>query len=336
MGLFGEERRTNQLFRNNGNGSYTEIAAAANLADPIQTWSGAWGDYDNDGDMDVFIGGYNGTSHKMMRNNGNSTFTDITGTTNLGFFTYTGIDNVPVDFNNDGFIDILSNGNILLNDGNASNMSFTAYTSGIPPQGAVGDLNNDGFMDVASGSKVYYNNGNSNNYFKIKLNGNGMNKAGIGARVEITSNSRTQIRDVRSGEGFRYMNSLTTHFGLGSDNNISSVKIFWPSGVIDIVNNPSVNQTITVAEGTTLGTESKTFAEDLTLFPNPAKSTLYVNTKYNLNDAIYTVFDISGKRVLNSKFGKYNTVNVASLSTGTYFLRVMHDGLSHTQKFIKE
>jgi len=64
----GTERKTNQLFRNNGNGSYTEVAAAANLADPIQTWSGAWGDYDNDGDMDVFIGGYNGTSHKMMLN----------------------------------------------------------------------------------------------------------------------------------------------------------------------------------------------------------------------------------------------------------------------------
>lgn len=332
----GEARRTNQLFRNNGNGSYTEVAGAANLADPIQTWSGAWGDYDNDGDMDVFIGGYNGTSHKMMRNDGDGTFTDITGTTNLGFFTYTGIDNVPADFNNDGFIDILSNGNILLNDGNPANMSFTAYTSSMPPQGAIGDLNNDGFLDVVSGSKIYYNNGSTNNYFKIKLNGNGLNKAGIGARIEITTSSGTQIRDVRSGEGFRYMNSLTTHFGLGVDTNITSVKVYWPSNTVDIINNVSVNQTITLAEGSTLSTQTEVFAEDLTLFPNPAKSTLYVNTKYSLNDAIYTVFDISGKRVLNSKFGKDNTVNVSSLSTGTYFLRVMQDGLSHTQKFIKE
>ncbi|WP_347923301.1 FG-GAP-like repeat-containing protein [Pontimicrobium sp. SW4] len=332
----GEERRKNQLFRNNGNGSYTEVAVAANLADPIQTWSGAWGDYDNDGDMDVFIGGYSGASHKMMRNNGDGTFTDVTATTNLGFFTYTGIDNAPVDFNNDGFIDILSNGNVLLNDGNSTNMSFTAYTSGMPPQGAIGDLNDDGFMDVTSGSKIYYNNGNLNNYFKIKLVGNGLNKAGIGARIEITTSSGTQIRDVRSGEGFRYMNSLTTHFGLGTDTNITSVKVYWPSNTVDIINNVSVNQSITLAEGSTLSTQTETFAEDLTLFPNPAKSTLYVRTKYNLSDAIYTVFDISGKRVLNSKFGKDNTVNVSSLSTGTYFLRVMQDGLSHTQKFIKE
>lgn len=332
----GEERRTNQLFRNNGNGSFTEVAATANLADPIQTWSGAWADYDNDGDMDVFIGGYNGTSHKMMRNNGDGTFTDITGTTNLGFFTYTGIDNFPVDFNNDGFVDIFSNGSILINDGDTTNMSFTAFTSGMPPHGAVGDLNNDGFMDVASGTNMYINNGNSNNYIKIDLNGSGLNKKGIGARIEITTDSGTQIRDVRSGEGFRYMNSLTAHFGIGSDTSISSVKIYWPSGVVDIVNNPDINKTIVVNKGSTLGTQTETFAEDLTLFPNPAKNTLYVSTKYNLNDAIYTVFDISGKRVLNSKFGKTNTVNVSSLSTGTYFLRVMHDGLSHTQKFIKE
>lgn len=332
----GEERRTNQLFRNNGNGSFTEVGAAANLADPIQTWSGAWGDYDNDGDMDVFVGGYNGTSHKMMRNNGDGTFTDITGTTNLGFFTYTGIDNVPVDFNNDGFVDIFSNGSVLINDGDTNNMSFTAFTTGMPPHGAIGDLNDDGFMDVASGTKMYINNGNLNNYFKIKLNGNGLNKQGIGARVEITTNSGTQIRDIRSGEGFRYMGSLTAHFGIGADTSISSVKIYWPSGTVDIINNPPINQLTTTSEGSTLSTQTETFAEDLTLFPNPAKSTLYVNTKYNLNDAIYTVFDISGKRVLNSKFGKNNTVNVSSLSTGTYFLRVMHDGLSHTQKFIKE
>lgn len=329
-------RRTNQLFRNNGNGSFTEVGAAAGLDDPIQTWSGAWGDYDNDGYMDVFVGGYNGTSHKMMKNDGDGTFTDITGTTNLAFFTYTGIDNYPVDFDNDGFVDIFSNGSVLINDGDTVNMSFTAYTSGMPPHGGVGDLNNDGFMDVVSGSKIYYNDGNGNNYFKINLTGNGNNKKGIGARIEITSSLGTQIRDVRSGEGFRYMSTLTTHFGLGTDTTITSLKIYWPSGTVDIFNNVNVNQTIEVTEGETLGNQTETFAEDLTLFPNPAKSTLYVNTKHPLSDVIYTIYDISGKRVLNSKFGKSNAIDVSSLSTGAYFIRIMEDGLSQTQKFIKE
>ena len=84
-----QQEETNQLFRNNGNGSFTEVAATTgdgtmgvlagepsgndpipwpiSLADAMPTWSSAWGDYDNDGDMDCFIGGYNGEPHRMMR-----------------------------------------------------------------------------------------------------------------------------------------------------------------------------------------------------------------------------------------------------------------------------
>lgn len=332
----GTERRTNQLFRNNGNGSFTEVAAAAGLADPIQTWSGAWGDFDNDGDMDVFVGGYNGASHKMMRNNGDGTFTDITSLTGLGLFTYTGIDNVTGDFNNDGFIDIFSNGNILLNDGDVVNMSFTAYTSGMPPHGGVGDLDNDGFLDIVTSGVIYYNDEDTGNYLKITLDGSGSNKNGIGARVEITSALGTQIRDVRSGEGFRFMSSLTTHFGLGGDTSVTSLKIYWPSGTVDVLNNISTNQEVAVTEGETLGTQSQDYVEDLVLYPNPAKKVLYLRTKYDLSDAIYTVFDVSGKRVLNSKVSFKKEIDVSSLSTGTYFLRIMNDNASRTQKFIKE
>ena len=330
----GTERRTNQLFRNNGNGSFTEVAASAGLADPIQTWSGAWGDYDNDGDMDVFIGGYNGASHKMMRNNGDGTFTDITSQTGLGLFTYTGIDNAPGDFNNDGFVDIFSNGNILLNNGDTTNMTFTAYTSGMPPHGGIGDLNNDGFLDIVASSVIYYNDDDTGNYLKINLTQNG--ERGIGARVEITTDSGTQIRDVRSGEGFRFMSSLTTHFGLGDDTNITSLKIYWPSKTVDVFNNISANQTINITEGESLGNQNQEFIDDLVLYPMPAKKELYIRTKYDLSDAIYTVFDISGKSVLNSKMPINKAINVSSLSTGTYFLRIMNDNASRVEKFIKE
>jgi hypothetical protein len=326
------ERRTNQLFRNNGNGSFTEVGEAAGLDDVIQTWSSAWGDYDNDGDMDCFIGGYNGTPHKMMRNNGNSTFTDITASTNIGDFAYSGIDNAPGDFNNDGLVDILSNGKILLNNGN---MNFTAITDDMPEHGGIGDLNNDGFLDVF-GSKIYYNNGTSgNNFIKIQTNGDTSNKGGIGARIEIVSPGiGKQIRDVRSGEGFRYMSTLTTHFGLGDDTTVSSITIYWPSGAVDVINNPSLNQSITVNEGAPLGLET-VIAEDLILHPNPTKKFLNINTKYNLENLVYSVFDLSGKRIMNSKFIS-STIDVSTLSTGTYFLRIMDNNLTQTQKFIKE
>ena len=326
------ERRTNQLFRNNGNGSFTEVGEAAGLDDVIQTWSSAWGDYDNDGDMDCFIGGYNGTPHKMMRNNGNGSFTDITASTSIADFTFSGIDNAPGDFNNDGFVDILSNGKVLLNNGN---MTFTALTADMPDHGGVGDLNNDGFLDVYS-SKIYYNNNTSgNNWIKIQTNGNSSNKGGIGARVEIVSPGiGKQIRDVRSGEGFRYMSSLTTHFGLGADTSVSSITIYWPSGAVDVINNPSLNQIITISEGAPLGLES-VIAEDLILHPNPAKKFLNINTKYNLENLVYSIFDLSGKRIMNSKFTS-KTIDVSTLSTGAYFLRIMDNNLTQTQKFIKE
>ena len=326
------ERRTNQLFRNNGNGSFTEVGGAAGLDDVIQTWSSAWGDYDNDGDMDCFIGGYNGTPHKMMRNNGDGSFTDITASTGIADFTFSGIDNAPGDFNNDGFVDILSNGKILLNNGN---MTFTAIIDDMPSHGGIGDLNNDGFLDVYS-SKIYYNNGSSgNNWIKIQTNGDNSNKGGIGARVEIVSPGiGKQIRDVRSGEGFRYMSTLTTHFGLGEDTSVSSITIYWPSGAVDVINNPSLNQNITIAEGAPLGLES-VIVEDLILHPNPTKKFLNINTKYNLENLVYSIFDLSGKRIMNSKFTS-KTIDVSTLSTGTYFLRILDNNLTQTQKFIKE
>ena len=77
-------RREDELHQNDGFGNFTEIAATAGLLDPMQTWSSAWADYDNDGDMDVFVG--NSTdpfAHKLMTNNGDGTFTDISATSGV-------------------------------------------------------------------------------------------------------------------------------------------------------------------------------------------------------------------------------------------------------------
>ncbi len=329
-----EARRTNQLYRNNGDGTYTEVGGAAGLADIIQTWSGAWGDYDNDGDMDVYVGSSTGNDHKLMRNNGDGTFTNVTATANIST-SKIGHENVPGDFNNDGFLDIYSNGSILFGNGD---LTFTVENSfTLPEIGAIGDLNNDGFLDFFYGS-IYTNSGNDNNWIKIATVGNTeagfSNKNGIGARVELTTDSGVQIRDVRSGEGFRFMHSLNTHFGIGANTSIISVKVTWPSGVVDNILNPNINELLIINEGTsTLSTED-TFVTDLILYPNPTKSVLNLNSKENLSDAIYTVFDMNGRRVLNSHLTS-RSIDVSTLSSGNYILRLMSGNSVRNQKFIK-
>jgi len=70
----------NQMHRNNGDGTYTEVGEEIGLADNIQTWSSAWADYDNDGDMDVVVGASSNSNgmHKVMLNDGTGMFTDVT------------------------------------------------------------------------------------------------------------------------------------------------------------------------------------------------------------------------------------------------------------------
>lgn len=329
-----ELRRTNQLYRNNGDGTYTEIGASSGLADIIQTWSAAWGDYDNDGDMDAYVGSSTGYDHKLMRNNGDNTFTDVTSTANVGNASI-GHENVPGDFNNDGYLDIYSNGSILFGNGD---LSFNVENNlTIPDVGAIGDINNDGFLDFFY-SSVFTNQGNNNNWIKIVTIGNTeggySNKNGIGARVEISTAMGTQIRDVRSGEGFRFMHSLNTHFGIGEETILDYVKVTWPSGIVDQILNPDINDTLIINEGSTLSLEG-TFVNDLILYPNPTKSVLNLNSLEDLSDSIFTVFDMNGRRVLNSKLNS-NTIDVSGLSSGNYILRLMSGNSIKSQKFIKQ
>jgi len=167
-----------------------------------------------------------------------------------------------------------------------------------PHEGAVGDLNNDGFLDIFN-SQVYYNDGNSNNWLKVCLTGTTSNINGIGARIEVSSPSfnsasskKAQIRDVRSAQGFAYMSTLNTHFGIDSDSSIDTVTIYWPSGTVDIFVNPSINTSLCVTEGETLSLES-TITNDLLLYPNPTNGLLNLNADYGFENAVYSVFDIN-------------------------------------------
>lgn len=338
----------NELWRNDGNGVFVNIADSSgwydtnypgighnnssNLGDVVQTWSSAWADFDNDGDMDVYVGAsslFSGDS-TLMRNNGDGTFTDVTAGSGV-LDAQLGIENAPADFDNDGFVDILSNGDILFNN---RDFTFSNFSNSMPPSGAIGDANNDGFLDVFNEGNIHLNNTSTNNWIKINTIGTDSNINGIGARVELMTPAGKQIRDVRSGEGFAYMSSLNTHFGIGTETSIDHITIYWPSGVIDFIPNPIINTTLRVEEGSALSVIDETLV-DVSIYPNPVEAVLTIETSADLTNKIATVFDMNGRKVLNQKLTT-NTLDVSTLGSGLYFLRLESNGKSIKRKFIKK
>jgi len=326
--------KINEMHRNNGDGTYTEVGEEIGLADPVQTWSSAWGDYDNDGDMDVFVGAssFADGSHKMMVNNGDGTFSDMTDGTGLEDFSGTSIEWVTHDFDNDGYLDIMGGGGRILK--NNGDMTFTITVVEFF-NGPVGDLDSDGFLDVVSSGQIYFNDANENNYLVVNTVGTESNSNGIGSRITVYTESFSQIRDIRSGDGFRYMSSLNAYFGLGQDTEIDSVVVTWPSGSVDVIYEPEINTSLTVIEGSNpLSIESE-IQTSLKVYPNPAINELFIEASENLTGSRLDIFDVQGKRV-QSQVLNSNRIDVSTLETGNYILQIQLNEGTVESKFYKK
>ncbi|MEZ4856797.1 MAG: FG-GAP-like repeat-containing protein [Gelidibacter sp.] len=356
-------RRINLLFRKNANGSFTEVGVAAGLVPYAQSWAAAFEDIDNDGDLDCVVVNHD-ISSKIYENNGNGTFTDITagsGIANeLNDLAEGGIQVIMEDFDNDGFIDLFitsrytSHKHILFkNNGDKTfsvmpNNPLNAGAKSIQ-SAAVGDLNNDGFIDIMAGFATGYNNyssnpdilflnnGNANKWSEITLQGGPSNRNGIGARIEIYGEWGKQIREVRSGESYGTMNSLMTHFGLGTATEITKIVVKWPSGTVDQLLAPNINEHLTLIEGATLGTnvsENSIFK----IYPNPVKNKLQIDGLQNTSNAYYEVYDLTGKIII-PKASLSNTttqIDLNRLKSGVYFLNLYSDNQRYVHKIVKE
>lgn len=267
----GDGRRRNMLFQNDGSNNFTDVAPAAGLLPLDQTWATIFEDIDNDGDLDAVMVNHENSS-SIYRNNGNGTFTDITASSGVATeiaATGIGIQVMMEDFDNDTFIDIIittrsGDHYLFYNDGD---LTFTAAspfsTTGdrTIQSGAVGDVNNDGFVDFLAGyatgfnspsstaDQLFINGGNSNNWSKVTFEGTFSNSNGIGARVELHGDWGTQIREVRAGESYGTQNTFTAHFGIADATAITKLVVKWPSGIVDEIINPGINQRIHMVEG---------------------------------------------------------------------------------------
>jgi len=127
---------------------------------------------------------------------------------------------------------------------------------------AWGDYDNDGFMDLAvanggfvSGGQnnlLYRNNGNGNHWLKLQLEGTISNRSAIGAKVRVNAAIQgtvvSQTREISAGEGFQSQGDLRPNFGLGDAPEAESVRIEWPSGIVQEFQNVAVNQILNVTE----------------------------------------------------------------------------------------
>jgi hypothetical protein len=257
-----DPRRINALFVNDGQGNFIEAAAEYGLQIKWQSWTADFQDIDNDGDMDALI-----TNHdfplQLLENDGSGHFTDISESAGIavngGF-----LQGIMRDFDNDGFMDILTADPTYLfrNNGDKTfSPQVGPLVNSNPGTIACGDLNHDGFQDVYAGyacgitspcnipDKLWLNDGNGNHFLSVRLQGVQSNRAGIGARIELHGSWGIQVREVRSGESYGIMNASSQHFGLGADTLADFLVVRWPSGTVDVFPNPAADQFLTLVEG---------------------------------------------------------------------------------------
>jgi hypothetical protein len=260
--------QNNFLYHNNRDGTFTRITSGRIANEGGASQGCAWGDYDNDGFLDLFVANRN-QKNFLYHNEGDGTFTAIT---NGSIVNDTGYSWSPswVDYDNDGFLDLfVANGpvsgagqNNFLYHNNGDGTFTRVMTGAVVSDGASsggcawGDYNNDGFVDLfvsnlnGQNNLLYRNEGNSNNWLTVRCLGQLSNGSGIGAKVRIkmTQQSGWQMREISGGSGYGSQNAPYAYFGVGVETNIAVLRLEWPSGIVQELRNVPSKQFLTVTE----------------------------------------------------------------------------------------
>jgi len=278
----------NKLYHNNKNGTFTDEGIAAGVAfSAAGTARAGMGidaaDYDGDGRIDLVITNLDFQMHTLSHGLDRLLFANATLESGIGLPTlpFVGFGVSFLDFDNDAQLDIaLVNGHVLDNAprfrsgatyaqrkllfrnttlrrfaevGRSTGTAFSALKVG---RGlAVGDVDNDGDLDLlvtnnGQAAELLRNDGgNRGNALVLRLVGSRANRDAIGARVRVTTGSRTQRRDVKAGSSYLSQSDVRVHVGLGTAAMADLVEVKWPDGRVETIRNVQANQLITIREG---------------------------------------------------------------------------------------
>ncbi|HFE64719.1 MAG TPA: hypothetical protein ENK14_09950, partial [Caldithrix sp.] len=270
----------NRLLQNDGNAKFTDVGQFAGVDDSLNSKGACFGDYDNDGDLDLYVAN-DGTPNRLYQNNGDGTFQEVTAHAGvkLPIAAHTP---AFIDFNNDGYLDLYVSGASYLPNNklaakadqpeklylNLRNGTFrdVSAISGIiqpacTPAAVWGDIDRDGDYDLFlanafykkvappwPANALYENISRRNRWIGFNLIGHQSNRSAIGAKLFLYTDSLLQMREVNGGYGFCSQSSKEIIFGLSGNMFISKVKIVWPSGTVQIVEDLASNQYYLVHE----------------------------------------------------------------------------------------
>ena len=275
----------NFLYRNNGDGTFQDIAYAAAVGFDIngkpQAGMGVdCGDVDGDGFPELFVTNFSEELNTLYKNHADGTFEDVTRQIGLGSgFLPLGFGTKMFDYDNDGDLDIhVTNGHVidnvklytpslsyeqkdLLYENVGGTFKDVSAQAGAALQNtrvgrglAVADFDNDGFLDVAISSLgrravLLRNRGVSRkNWIEIRAEGTTSNRFGLGATVRVQTPGRLQVREINNTASYQSANDTRLHVGLGDAKTIPQLEILWPSGVRQVLTAVAANQILTVKE----------------------------------------------------------------------------------------
>jgi hypothetical protein len=286
--LLANDTQPNKLYKNNGNGTFTESAVTAGIAFSEDGIARAGmgvdaADYDRSGRPGIIISNFSNQMMSLYHNEGHGLFVDEAQRSAVGqrSLLSLGFGCFFFDYDLDGWLDIfVANGHIesdiekiqtrikyrqpphlFRNLGAGKFEEVTALVGEalkLPrvARGAVyADIDNDGDLDLLittnGGPAVLFRNdlANRNHALRVKLQGTSSNRDGIGAVVRVEHGGQHQWQMLRSGSSYLSQSELVLTFGLGADADAVSVQVEWPSGQVDKLAAVAVDQTVTIQEG---------------------------------------------------------------------------------------